>query len=186
MGNCQEHLIKQQDAWHLQAFLGLAFVIEGLLLAFHLKGNPLEIRVHFLLVLLVAACAVTVFLEAALPTAALLSFARSFFVLLQGLWFCQAGNILFLGNPAWSYSDDYMGGFMFLPVVFVTHIMVASMSLLGVYLLVAYKMAGRGSGQRGLEAIERANDAPPVKVALLDLSNKADRAALMHHPVYMR
>jgi Family of unknown function (DUF716) len=181
-------LDSEADALHrnLQAFLGLAFVIEGLLLAFHLKGNPLEVRVHYLLVLLVAACAAAVFLEAAFPQSALLSYARCFFVLLQGSWFCQAGRILFLDNPAWAYSNDDMGAVMFLPVVFVTHLMVASLALLGIYLVIAYKMSTRESGQRRLEAIERANDVPPAKVALLDLSSKADRAALMHHPLHTR
>ena len=168
----------------LQAFLGLAFVVEGLLLVFHLKGNAFEIQVHLLLVLVIAACAIIVFLEAAIPTSAMLSFARCFSVALQGTWFCQAGRVLFLQNPAWSFSEDYMGGVMFLPVLFVTHIMVVSLAMLGLYLLVAYNMAGREVGQRGLEAIERANDAPPAKLALLDLTSKADRAALMRHPLY--
>ena len=168
----------------MQAFLGLAFVVEGLLLVFHLKGNAIEVQVHLLLVLLIAACAIVVFLEAAIPSSVMLSFARCFFVALQGTWFCQAGRVLFLHNPAWDYSEDYMGGLMFLPVLFVTHMMVVSLGMLCLYLLVAYKMAHKEAGQRGLEAIDRVNDAPPARLALLDLTSKADRAALMRHPLY--
>jgi hypothetical protein len=172
------------SAPHLQAFLGLAFSVEGLLLAFHLKGNSFEVLVHYLLVLLVASCVTLVLLEAAFPSCAILSFARCYFVFLQGTWFCQAGRMLFLGNPAWGDSDDYMGGVMFLPVMFVTHLMLVALGMVGLYLGVAYSMGSSALGQRGFDAIERANNTTATKIALLDLSSKADRAAVAHLPLH--
>lgn len=171
---------------HVQAFLALAFVVEGLLLGFHLKGTPLDVRVHLLLVLLVAAGAAAVLAEAARPASVLRACARSYAVLLQGLWWCQAGRILFLRNPAWAYSEDYLGGVMFLPVAFVAHLLAAALGLLLVYVLVAYNMAGRALGQRGIEAIERANDgqAQPQRLALHDLSGKGERAGLLRSSLY--
>ncbi len=51
-------------AWvHAQLFLGLAFVVEGLLFAFHLKGSALDWSLHFLLVLLVFSAALACFAE---------------------------------------------------------------------------------------------------------------------------
>lgn len=46
-----------------QLFLGLAFVVEGLLFAFHLKGSMLDWSLHLLLVLLVLAAALVCFAE---------------------------------------------------------------------------------------------------------------------------
>ena len=162
--------------------MALAFVVEGMLLGFHLKGTPLDIRVHLLLVLSVAACALAVIAEAAQPASMLLSSIRSYTVLLQGMWWCQAGRILYCGNPAWQYSEDYMGGLMFLPVVFVTHMLAAAFGLLLVYVLAAYNMASKAMGQRGMRAIEWANDGQAhPKLSLHDSSGKGERARLLRH-----
>jgi hypothetical protein len=164
----------------VQAFLGLAFSVEGILVAFHLKGTLLEWSAHFMLALLIAACAIIVFLEAAWPEAIILSFARCYFVLLQGTWFCHIGRILFLGFPWWEDSDlSYMGATMFLPVVFVTHLMCAALGLLVLYLIVAYFSGGRAGAQRRSEAAGTGNGAAPFKVALLDLSTPASRMAAL-------
>lgn len=171
----------------MQAFLGLAFIVEGLLLAFHIKGTMLERHTHLMLALLIFACAAATLVEAACPEAPALFFARCYFVALQGTWFCQAGRVLFLGAPQWDDSDEmgtYMGASMMLPVVLATHMLAVAAVMLGAYLLVAYSMGGLAATQRGFEAIERANDAPAAKVALLDFStpgpNEAARKATQH------
>jgi hypothetical protein len=47
----------------VQTFLGLAFLVEGTLFAFHLKGSALDWSLHFLLVLLILAAAIACFAE---------------------------------------------------------------------------------------------------------------------------
>ena len=162
--------------------------MEGLLLAFHIKGSRLERHTHLMLALLIFACAAATAAEAAWPEAPALSFARTYFVALQGTWFCQAGRVLFLRAPAWDDSDESMGGYMgasmMLPVVLVAHMLAVAVAMLAAYLLVAYKMGGLAATQRGFEAIERANDAPAAKVALLDFGapggGDAARKATQH------
>ena len=82
----------------LQAFLGTAFLVEGLLFGFHLKGTALDMKVHYILVLIVLANSATCFLEIAAPSNFLLTTARAQFTLLQGLWFYQVAEILFKGK----------------------------------------------------------------------------------------
>jgi hypothetical protein len=175
--SCSSHPCRRHHAT-VQACLGLAFSVEGILVAFHLKGTSLEWNAHFMLALLIAACAIAVFLEAAWPEAIILSLTRCYFVLLQGTWFCHIGRILFLGNPWWDDSDmSYMGASMFLPVVFVTHLLCAALGLLLLYLIVAFFVGGRAAAQRGSEAAGAGDEAGPFKFTLLDLSMPASRSA---------
>ena len=46
-----------------QGFLGTAFLMEGMLFAFHLKGSSLDMSLHVLLVLLVFAAALACYAE---------------------------------------------------------------------------------------------------------------------------
>ncbi len=48
---------------HVQGVLGSAFLVEGILFAFHLKGSSLDKSVHILLVLLIFAAALVCFAE---------------------------------------------------------------------------------------------------------------------------
>ncbi len=47
----------------MQGFLGTAFLVEGMLFAFHLKGSSLDMSLHMLLVLLVFAAALACYAE---------------------------------------------------------------------------------------------------------------------------
>ncbi len=51
------------DCLRLQGVLGSAFLAEGILFAFHLKGSSLDKSVHILLVLLVFAASLACFAE---------------------------------------------------------------------------------------------------------------------------
>ena len=82
----------------MQAALGLAFVTEGLLLGFHLKGAPIEILVHKILVITIAGSAAVMFAEICCKGSVIFTLARALLVLLQGLWFIQVGYILFKGD----------------------------------------------------------------------------------------
>ena len=81
-----------------QAALGLAFVTEGLLLGFHLKGAPIEVLVHKLLVITIAGSATVMFAEICCKGSVILTLARALLVQLQGIWFIQIGYILFKGG----------------------------------------------------------------------------------------
>ncbi|EFN55136.1 hypothetical protein CHLNCDRAFT_134206 [Chlorella variabilis] len=68
------------------AFLSLAFLSEGLLLVFHLKGPRVEIMVHLILVLQVFATVVAILAEMAKPRSILAASARPWLTILQGAW----------------------------------------------------------------------------------------------------
>eukprot|EP00892_Ulva_mutabilis_P005000 jgi/Ulvmu1/2872/UM146_0014.1 len=160
-----------------QAFLGLAFSVEGMLLAFHLKGTQLEVLVHLLLVTTTAACAFFVFLEVVFPNSVLISLARCWSVLLQGTWWCQTGRVLFLGNPAWRDDpENSMGATMFLPTLYVTHCVVIAVVMLIGYVCIAHWFARKPAAQRGFEMIERANAGKSGRVRLQELicAHKSD------------
>lgn len=78
--------------------LGVAFTVEGLLFAFHLEGEPLNYRMHFLLVVVVFAAALCIFAEIQYANSILLTSLRAQLVLLQGIWFCMIAKLLFEGE----------------------------------------------------------------------------------------
>lgn len=80
-----------------QAALGVAFVVEGLLLGFHLKGTSLEVVVHKILVITIALSALIMFAEIRSRASVMLTVARALLVILQGIWFIQIGYILYMG-----------------------------------------------------------------------------------------
>ena len=77
--------------------MGIAFITEGLLLGFHLKGAPIEILVHKILVITIAGTAVVMFAEICSKGSVILTLGRALLLILQGIWFIQIGYILFKG-----------------------------------------------------------------------------------------
>jgi Family of unknown function (DUF716) len=73
----------------------LAFLVEGLLLVFHLKGSPLEILLHKILVITIFITVLVMFLEIVYPRSVLLAVARSQLVLLQGVWWLQMARMMY-------------------------------------------------------------------------------------------
>lgn len=76
----------------------MAYVIEGLLFAFHLRGDLLDVEIHTLLVLTIFLTAVVILAEIQHKSNVLLSALRPILVIMQGVWFVQAAFILFLGK----------------------------------------------------------------------------------------
>ena len=70
-------------------------MVEGLLLAFHLKGSDLEVTAHKILVITIAMSAIIMFEEIGRKSSVLLTIGRSLLVILQGTWFIQIGLILY-------------------------------------------------------------------------------------------
>ena len=62
----------------------MAFVVEGLLFAFHLEGSELNWKAHLLLVMSILAAVGTILGEIAAPGNVLLGLARAQLVMLQG------------------------------------------------------------------------------------------------------
>ena len=81
----------------LQGCLGMAFVVEGLLFAFHLEGSELNWKAHLLLVMSILAAVGAILGEIAAPGNVLLGVARAQLVMLQGVWFMQIAKLLFEG-----------------------------------------------------------------------------------------
>ncbi|XP_038050802.1 transmembrane protein 45B-like [Patiria miniata] len=84
-------------------FQATAFAVEGFLFYYHLHGrSAVDVRLHVLLVLAIAGCAVGSLLEALVdvPSEAHPSFFRYVWIsctILQGTWFIQTGFVLY--NP---------------------------------------------------------------------------------------
>ena len=86
--------------------LALAYAVEGLLFKFHLYGRQgTDVLIHTLLVYSVVGGAISTLVEMRYRESVLPVLGRSFFTLVQGTWFWQAGFLLF--NP---FSDHAWGG----------------------------------------------------------------------------
>eukprot|EP01023_Acetabularia_acetabulum_P058908 TRINITY_DN7020_c1_g1_i1.p2 TRINITY_DN7020_c1_g1~~TRINITY_DN7020_c1_g1_i1.p2 ORF type:complete len:330 (-),score=42.17 TRINITY_DN7020_c1_g1_i1:895-1806(-) len=116
--------------------LGIAFFIFGQLMAFHLKGSSLEVRVHIILVLCIFYTMLTIFGEMRSPDSFMMSCAKCHAVILTGSWLFHVGIILYGGETAW--DEESMGGAMFAPVVFGGHILVISALLLLLYVFMLH------------------------------------------------
>lgn len=81
----------------LQGALAMAYVIEGLLFAFHLRGDQLDVEIHTLLVITIFLTAVVILAEIQHKSNVLLASLRPILVIMQGVWFVQAAFILFRG-----------------------------------------------------------------------------------------
>lgn len=103
------------------AFLSLAFLTQGILLVFHLKGPAIEVMVHLILVLQIFATFISMVLEGFNRSSIVIASLRPLLTLLQGIWWIQTAFIMFTADPA--YDPDYMGGTMMVPAVFVMHIL---------------------------------------------------------------
>jgi len=127
-----------------RGFLGLAFLSQGLLLAFHLKGPDIEIMVHLILVLQVFATVVAMGVEAASEESLIAGAVRPALTLLQGVWWIQTAYIMYTSDPA--YDPDEMGGTMMTPVVLVGHMLwIAAGSMM--LLLIMRALQSRGLGR---------------------------------------
>lgn len=116
-----------------RAFLGLAYLSQFLLLVFHLKGPPIEIMVHLILALQVAATVVAIGVEAAAPGSVVVASLRPALTVLQGVWWVQTAYILYVSDPA--FDPEEMGGTMMTPVLLVVHMLWIAVAALGLLLL---------------------------------------------------
>ena len=103
-------------------FLTLAFGVEALLFSLHTLGrDTFNIEVHFLLLLSILSCVVFTFLRNFYATNIIVNLGVGSSVLLQGVWFIQAGYILFGGfiRESSSTSDKlHHRYFMFIAACF--------------------------------------------------------------------
>lgn len=84
----------------------MAYVIEGLLFSFHLRGDLLDVEIHTLLVITIFLTAVVMFAEIQHNSNVLLSALRPILVIMQGVWFVQAAFILFRGKSTKAVVDS--------------------------------------------------------------------------------
>jgi hypothetical protein len=102
-------------------FLSLSFLVQGILLVFHLKGPAIEVMVHLILVLQIFATFLSMLAEASHRSNIVVASLRPILTFLQGVWWIQTAFIMFTADPA--YDPDYMGGTMMVPAVFVMHML---------------------------------------------------------------
>jgi hypothetical protein len=93
-----------------QAALGSAFIVEGLLFAFHLEGSELNWKAHLLLVISIFSAAAAILAELRYPASALLGVVRAQLVLLQGVWFMQIAKLLFEGALRLTHCPCHTSG----------------------------------------------------------------------------
>ncbi|XP_006816470.1 transmembrane protein 45B-like [Saccoglossus kowalevskii] len=105
-------------------YLSLAFAVEGFLFYLHGHGrHPLDVMLHFLLVLAIFGAAVSTFIEMWFPGETFLSFFRVAFTLLQGTWFYQISFVLFDPRPgAEPWDEDNMLNSTFITMIFTWHV----------------------------------------------------------------
>ncbi|KXZ49181.1 hypothetical protein GPECTOR_22g771 [Gonium pectorale] len=113
-----------------------AFFIEAMLFSLHEKNGHLDQTIHWLLAQACWAGAIFAGLEAAWPESFLLTAGRVGSLLLQGTWFWQTARVLFDGLLQW--DDNYNGHedeapAMFLPMIFVYHMLVLMAFMVAVY-----------------------------------------------------
>lgn len=84
----------------------MAYVIEGLLFSFHLRGDLLDVEIHTLLVITIFLTAIVIFAEIQHNSNVLLSALRPILVIMQGVWFVQAAFILFRGELTKAAKDS--------------------------------------------------------------------------------
>ena len=82
----QQHAPASRASVSAQAFLALAFGIEGFLMGTHKKHEALDQSVHTHLAGAMLACAAFAAVEVAAPRSLLLSSARILACLMQGMW----------------------------------------------------------------------------------------------------
>ena len=113
---------------------------EGLLFTFHLHGRKdLDVLLHTLLVYSTAANAAAVLIEMKYRHSIAAALCRPYFILIQGTWFWQTGWILYPPFPwsfHWDQEDD--GQIMIATTIFIWHLAVDFLILLGVGGIVAY------------------------------------------------
>ena len=86
----------------------MAYAIEGLLFAFHLRGDFLDVEIHTLLVITIFLTAVVIFAEIQNRSSVLLAAMRPILVIMQGVWFVQAAFILFRGTLSCMMASSTM------------------------------------------------------------------------------
>lgn len=138
-----------------KAYLLLAFLVQGTLLVFHLKGPDVEIMVHLILALQVFATVFAIMGEIASPHSIIVASLRPAITILQGVWWIQTAYIMYRGVPMW--DPDYMGSVMMVPVVFVLHMLWISAAMLAL-LLVMRALHARYEG-RPIAFVPPAGDA---------------------------
>ncbi|XP_035674526.1 transmembrane protein 45B-like [Branchiostoma floridae] len=115
----------------------MAFAVEGLLFFYHLHGRAeLDVHLHKLLLLAIAACAIVSGLEAWNSDTLLLPMIRTAFVLLQGTWFWQVGLILYPPFPGNKWDLTSHANMMFVTMAFCWHILGILLFMCVVYTVV--------------------------------------------------
>jgi len=103
-----------------QICLGMAFLIDALLMGLHKKHTPVDLLVHEQLFYAMAATALFAMAEAGWPNNVLLSAGRVAAAYLQSMWFFASARIIFEGYPAWDDSNGDMAPAMYLPIFYVS------------------------------------------------------------------
>nr|XP_006821028.1 PREDICTED: transmembrane protein 45B-like [Saccoglossus kowalevskii] len=125
-------------------FLALAYFVEGLLFYFHVHGRtPLDISVHYMLVIAVMLAAAVTVAEIWKGDDPLLPFIRTGLTITQGTWFWQVGFMLYPPNGV-QWDEDSHSNIMFVTMAFCWHIVACILVMAGVYGIVSLCLRSKG------------------------------------------
>jgi hypothetical protein len=155
-----------------QAFLSLAFGIEGFLMFLHKKHEELDALVHWLLGCSMVICSLFVALELRSPNNLLVSAGRAVATMQQGIWLCLIGKIMYAGGITWAH--DYPGPIMFVPVVYCMFWLANALTVLLLYV-------GLSARHQRRMASEAQYTSLPLTKADLKRSRSLDAKMLEQH-----
>ncbi|XP_070541293.1 transmembrane protein 45B-like [Ptychodera flava] len=144
-------------------FLALSYFVEGLFFYFHVHGRtPLDISVHYMLVIGVAVSTLCAVVEIWKKDDVLLPFVRVGFTMVQGTWFWQVGFMLYPLNGG-HWDEDNHANVMFATMAFCWHIAAAIFVMAGIYGIVSLCLR-----TRGVYSVPYANVNEEVEVGLMN------------------
>ena len=126
-----------------QLFTSLALVMEALLFYFHLGGrDPLDQRLHQLLVIAIVIGAVSAAMRMLYATNLFVNCTLALSYVLQGTWFIQIGVVLYGGSKIWEPLGDEEREHritMFIIACFIWHVMIIGV---GMFIFYTFTMIG--------------------------------------------
>ncbi|XP_006815461.1 transmembrane protein 45B-like [Saccoglossus kowalevskii] len=115
-------------------FMALAFFIEGMLFYFHVHArSPLDISLHYMLVITVLLTALVTFTEIWKTDVQLLPFIRTGLTFTQGTWFWQVAFVLYPPNGGAHWDPDSHENLMFVTMAFCWHILACMAVMAGIF-----------------------------------------------------
>ena len=119
-------------------FFSIAFWTEGTLFYFHAEGRDgFNVHIHFILTNVIFFCAVMSFLRLFYSTVLLINLGVGCGMVMQGLWFIQAGFLLFPPGTKVMHASDDHASTMLAVAYFTWHVVGVCVAVLVVWVVLS-------------------------------------------------